>query len=145
MNALTTRRFALWATSIALAAGALTGIVAATHGLLTLGFGLGGWLSTALIGVGGGIWMSRNYGTPGSGFLVALGTCMLARLAVAAVGVILAAIWLPEAFWPVILGVAAGYLPLQVFESIWFSLRARTDRRDTESSAGSLAQRSSEA
>jgi len=69
--------------------------------------------------------MSRKHGGEGAGFLVALGTCMLARLFASVAGAAGAALSGMDAVWPYVVGLTAGYLPLQMFELYWFIRRAR--------------------
>jgi len=108
-------RFARSAAALALVAG-----LATCGGLVLLrGAGLA-WC------VAGGSWMAAGHGRAGATFVLALGVCILARLVALTVGVLLVMRRDPEAFWPFVVGFAAGYGPIQVFESIWF---ARSGRR----------------
>jgi len=140
-----TGRFAVWAAGLALAAGLAIAILGGGRGATAAGWAVAGWLPMAVIGVAGGMWLNHKHGKPGAGFLIALGTCMLARLIVAAGGVIVALSRQPDLFWPYLAGLGAGYLPLQVFESVWFARRARDERSSTERPGAALAQRSSRA
>ena len=79
-----------------------------------------GWLVAAGIGLVAGFWMNRVHGRAGAAFIVALGTCMLARLfAAAAVGGA-ATMAGRIAIWSFVVGLAAGFIPLQVLEVGWF-------------------------
>ncbi len=111
---------------IALLSGALVAVVAAPRGEPVLLWSLLGWLIMALIGVVAGVWMVRVHGRPGSGFLMALGTGMLARLFISAAGALAAAQQGVDIVYAYLAGLFTGYLPLQVFEVTWFFRRARS-------------------
>ena len=110
---------------IAVASGLGVLALATPHGGLALRWGLIGWSIMALAGVVGAVWAAAVHGRPGSGFLLALGTCMLARLFGAALGAWGAARHGMEAVWPYLGGLAVGYVPLQLFELTWFLRKAR--------------------
>ncbi|HKQ62325.1 MAG TPA: hypothetical protein VJS92_13620, partial [Candidatus Polarisedimenticolaceae bacterium] len=97
---------------------------AARFGANVVGWSLLGWASTGFTGVAGGAWMAARHGTQGAGFMVAMGTSMLARLLLAAAGAFTAATQGAQAAGAYAAGLAAGYLPLQVFEARWFLKRA---------------------
>ncbi|HXV74993.1 MAG TPA: hypothetical protein VD788_01640 [Candidatus Polarisedimenticolaceae bacterium] len=115
------------------ALGSLTTAVSAAIGMLlvvgldprALGWALAGWAWMTLVGVGGGAWIAARHGDPGPGFLKALGTCILSRLAGAAGGAALAASHGADAVWPYLAGLGTGFVPLQVFEIGWFLRRSR--------------------
>jgi hypothetical protein len=102
------------------------------RGGLALRWGFTGWAIMAVTGVAGGVWLTRTHGRQGSGFLVALGTCMLARLFASVGGALGAAVRGTDAVWPYLVGLCAGYVPLQLFEVGWFlrlsKVRAREAR-----------------
>jgi hypothetical protein len=118
-------RFALIGGAIVAAAGAALLPLAIARGTVALQWGLAGWLVMAITGLAGGIWLVWKHGKQGSGFLVALGTCMLARLFASAAGAFGAAMQGMEAVWPYLIGLVAGYIPLQLFEIWWFVRSAR--------------------
>jgi hypothetical protein len=118
-------RFGLIGGAITLAAGAALLPMAIAEGAVALQWGLSGWLIMAVTGLAGGIWLVNRHGKQGSGFLVALGTCMLARLFASAAGAWGAATQGMDAVWAYIAGLGAGYLPLQLFEIWWFVRRTR--------------------
>jgi len=122
--------FGLIGGAIAVAAGAALLPIAIAEGAVALQWGISGWLIMAVTGLAGGIWIVNKHGKQGSGFLVALGTCMLARLFASAAGAFGAALQGMEAVWAYIAGLSAGYLPLQLFEIWWF---VRSARRTTTS------------
>ena len=74
----------------------------------------------AAVGVAGVIWTGWSHGKAGTGFIAAVAMCMLARLFLAAAGAWGATRQGMETVWPYILGLAAGYLPLQAYELNWF-------------------------
>jgi hypothetical protein len=120
-------RFALWSGVSALIAALLLVPLAASWGGSVVRWSLLGWLVTAVAGVAGGIWLISQHGTRGSGFLVALGVCMLARLILFVVGPIVAAPRGMEAALACVVGLFAGYVPTQATEVIWIA-RHRANR-----------------
>jgi len=118
-------RFAILGVAIVLASGLALLPLALARGEETVRWAVLGWTIMAITGVAGGTWMVRKHGQQGAGFLVALGTCMLARLFASVSGAAAAAMSGMDAVWPYVAGLAAGYLPLQAFELFWFIRRAR--------------------
>lgn len=122
MNA---RRYAMWAGLTA----AGTAVALLPLGLMLQGQGrrwlFCGWVVMAVLGFAGGCWMTAVHGRVGADFLVALGTCMLTRLAVAAVGAVLAARAGMSAVWPYLAGLGLGFFSMQVLEVGWFLRRAK--------------------
>lgn len=112
---------------IALAAALALLAFAVPRGGPAVGWSLIGWLIMTLAGSLGGAWTVSQHGRPGSGFLVAVGICMLSRLVLGAAGVAAAAGAGTAAVWALLAGLAVTYVPLQVFEMIWFlrSIRAK--------------------
>ena len=88
-----------------------------------------GWGVMSLFGVIGGSWMAAVHGRPGASFVGALVGCLLARMIAAALGALGAASIGYPAAWPYVIGLGAGYLPLQLFEAGWFLTqgKARVD------------------
>jgi hypothetical protein len=119
------RRYAVWSGSIATASGLLLFAVASARGVDAARWSLLGWLVMALTGVLGGSWLTAAHGRPGSRFIVALGTCMLARLFGSAAGAVAAVLAGGGAVWPYVAGLGVAFLPLQVFEVGWFLRRGR--------------------
>jgi hypothetical protein len=111
--------------AITLAVGLAVLPLAISRGAAAVQWGVSGWLIMATTGMAGGVWLVFKHGKQGSGFLVALGTCMLARLFASAAGAFGAAQQGMEAVWPYIVGLCTGYLPLQLFELWWFVRSAR--------------------
>jgi hypothetical protein len=124
-------RFAVLSGAIAIAAGLALLPLGLQRGPTALFWGGIGWAIMALTGVAGGTWLVRAHGRQGSGFLVALGTCMLARLFASVAGALTAASSGMDAVWPYIAGLGAGYVPLQLFEVGWFLRVARSRSRET--------------
>lgn len=118
-------RYGLWSGSVALAAGAV--LLALGPDGAARGWNLLGWLVMSAIGVAGGVVMAAVHGKPGPTFLAALVGSMLARLIAAALGAWAASFIGCKAAWPYVLGLGAGYVPLQLFEVVWF--RAQTVER----------------
>jgi len=123
-------RFATIGSAVAVAAGLALLPLALSRGGDAVRWGLTGWAIMALTGVAGGAWMARTHGRQGSGFLVALGTCMLARLFGSVGGALVAATRGTDAVWPYLAGLCAGYIPLQSFEIGWFLRRSKARPRD---------------
>ena len=138
-------RFAILGGAIVILAGLAVLPVGLAHGELALRWGAVGWAVTAVTGVAGGAWMARLHGRQGSGFLVALGTCMLARLVASVGGALGAAVIGRPAVWPYILGLCVGYVPLQLFEIGWFLRWARIRDREAGRSVGRRPAREVEA
>ena len=123
-----TATFAAVCGLIAVASGIAVYSVAAPRGVEIVRWSMGGWAIVAAVGVITGLWMVRVHGKPGSGFLAAMGTGMLARLFLTAAVALWAAQHGIEYVWAFLAGLVAGYLPLQAFEVTWFFREAR--RRD---------------
>jgi hypothetical protein len=121
-------RFAIVCILIAVASGVAVYAVASPRGAEIVRWSMTGWAITAVVGVVTGLWMVRVHGKPGSGFLAAMGTGMLARLFLSAAVALWAAQHGIEYVWAFLAGLVAGYLPMQAFEVTWFLREAR--RRD---------------
>ena len=122
--------YAVLGVAIAVATGLALLLFGMQRGETALFWGGIGWAIMALTGVVGGTWLVRVHGRQGSGFLVALGTCMLARLFASVAGALSAATSGMDAVWPFIVGLGAGYAPLQMLEVGWFVRVARAQARD---------------
>ena len=123
MNATSGMRYALG--SLIVACLALLAVLpyGASLGPPGIGWVLLGWGVMALVGVPGGAWLASVHGGPGTGFLKALGTCILSRLAGAAIGAAWAGSQGMGAVWPYLTGLGAGFVSLQLFEIGWFLRR----------------------
>ena len=126
-------RFVILSGAIAAAVGLALLFLVPDRGPGDLFWGSLGWAIMATSGVAGGGWMVRRHGSAGSGFLVALGTCMLARLFASVAGALAAASSGNHAVWAFLAGLCAGYVPLQVFEVGWFIRKSRNRSRDLRS------------
>jgi len=76
----------------------------------------------AVPGIVGGAWLAREHGRSAQRFLVALATGFITRLVLAALAAFSAG--KADAGAALIAGLAAGFVPLTLFEMVWF-LRAR--------------------
>jgi O-antigen/teichoic acid export membrane protein len=94
-----------------------------------------GFVAMAVPGIAFGTWLAREHGRPGSRFLVALASGFVARLVLAAVAAFGASRSGGGAGFGLICGLAAGFAPLTVFETIWFASRSRGSTRQTETGA----------
>jgi len=120
-----TGRFAAVCGLIAVATGVAVYAVATPRGAEITRWSMTGWAIMAVTGVVTGLWMVRVHGKPGSGFLAAMGTGMLARLFLSAGVALWAAQHGIEYVWAFLAGLVTGYLPLQAFEVAWFFREAR--------------------
>jgi hypothetical protein len=96
---------------------------------------LGGWFLVSLIGVVAGGWVVSQHGTPGNGFLAGLVGGILARMALAVLGIAVASSSGRAAIVAFLAGVVAGFVPVQIFELSWFfrsSVRGSTGGRHLE-------------
>jgi hypothetical protein len=128
MRRLGPARYALVAATVALATALPLVAGTARFGPVALRFALAGWALMALAAIAGGAWLVARHGLTGSAFFVALASCMLARLILAAVGAGIAAMRGTEAVFAYAVGLVAGYVPLQVFEMVWFQRRTASGR-----------------
>jgi hypothetical protein len=113
--------FALRSGASELLAGVALLAWAASRGAPAPGWALGGWLLTALAGVGGGLWLIARHGRTGNGFLAALATCIVLRLVLFLVWPLAASADGPQAVTAAVAGLFAGYLPAQTIEVLWFA------------------------
>jgi hypothetical protein len=120
-------RYAAWSLGIGSGAALIVMLLARSEGRAAIGWGLLGWSVMVLVGAIGGAWLVTQHGAPGAGFLVAMGTCMLARLFGAAAGALAAGMQGTEAVWPYLVGLGVGYIPLQFFEIGWFMRQTKYD------------------
>ena len=127
MNASAGLRYAGWSLGSGLLVASIVTLLARSQGRAAIGWGLLGWSVMVLIGVAGGAWLAALHGSSGPRFLVAMGTCMLARLFGAAAGALAAGMHGTRAVLPYLAGLGAGYVPLQLFEIGWFMRRAKYD------------------
>jgi len=81
-----------------------------------------GFLAMAAPGIAGGAWLVREHGRSATRFVVALAAGFATRLILAGAAAFFAA--KADAGLPLIAGLAAGFVPLTIFEMVWF-LRAR--------------------
>ena len=84
-----------------------------------------GWALASGLGVFCGARLVALHGTPGTAFLKALGSCILARLFTFAGGTAWAVSHSMEEALAFLAGVVAGYLPTQIVEMVWFASRTR--------------------
>jgi hypothetical protein len=84
-----------------------------------------GFLAMAIPGIAGGAWLAREHGRSAKRFLVALATGFVTRLILAALSAFFAARTGNGAGTALLAGLAAGFVPLMIFEMVWF-VRARS-------------------
>jgi hypothetical protein len=118
-------RYGLTATLAALFGLALAAPLSAIQWPAGLSWTVAGWSILAVVGVADGVWLNHRYGKPGTGFLTALVVGVLARLVLVGAGTALALRSGGDAPWAFLAGVAAGFVPIQVFEVFWFVRSAK--------------------
>lgn len=121
----TATRYTMWSGAVAIGVAACLIAVGRAQGTEAVTWSLLGWSIMALTGVAGGAWMTARHGQPNSRFLVALGTCMLARLFGAAAGAAAAVLNGSVATTSYLIGLGAAFVALQVLEIGWFLRKAR--------------------
>ena len=89
------------------------------------GWSMLGWLVASVLGTICGARLVSLHGTTGTAFLKAHGSCILARLLTFAGGTAWAFSQSMEGALAFLVGVAAGYLPTQLLEMIWFASRTK--------------------
>lgn len=75
----------------------------------------------ALPGIAGGAWLAREHGRGGSGFVSVLQAGMLVRLVFAALVAMGADKAGGSAMAASMAGLATGFLPVMLFEIVWFA------------------------
>lgn len=120
MNRSRTARYAWASGAVALLAGLLSVGFTSPRGPAAIAWAIIGWGVMAVAGVAGGAWTVSRHGRPGSGFLVAIGACMLTRLFAGAAAAGAAASAGMSAVWAFLAGAGVTYVALQVFELSWF-------------------------
>ena len=85
-----------------------------------LPWALGGWLLLSLAGVISGGWLVSRHGRHGNSFLGALVGGMLVRMTLTALGMGAAMTAGKPAMWAFAGGAVAGFLPVMLFELVWF-------------------------
>ncbi len=94
-----------------------------------LAWGAAGWGMMAGIGLVSGAWLAAAHGKTGPGFLAAIVAGILGRLAVTLGGALAAARTGRGALWAFLLGLGAGFVPLQVYETVFFYRAGRRPGR----------------
>jgi len=113
-------RYAWRAAVIAIASGALACVLLAPLDFARARFLLASWGALSAIGIAGGAALARWHGSPGPGFVVALGSAMILR-SIVALGLLVGALRAGGgAYVPCLAGLIAGFVPQQVFEIVWF-------------------------
>lgn len=111
--------------TIGFAAGALASTAIGALAISGAGAWAGaGFVATAVPGLVFGMWMAREHGRPGARFALALGLGFMVRIVLVGASAFLAARAGGEAGWHLLGGLAAGFVPLFVFESVWFTRSA---------------------
>jgi hypothetical protein len=118
-------------------AAALVGAVAllgwtSVEPALPAAWAVKGFLATALPGVVVGAWLVREHGRSGSRFVIAVQAGIFARLVLAALVAIGAARVDGSAVPASMAGLGAGFVPLMVFEMVWFAHARETGSVRTE-------------
>jgi hypothetical protein len=119
--------FALGASAASILGGVALVAWLAGASASALPWAAGGFAAMAVPGIVAGSWLAREHGRPASRFVLALATGFVTRLVLVAIAAFLAAKAGEGAGTALLAGLAAGFVPLMVFEMIWF-LRARGAR-----------------
>ena len=113
-------RFAFGATTVTAVAGGAAAVIALGAGANDIGWLVAGWLLASGIGVAAGACLATLHGRPGVAFVFVIGAVMLTRLLAVAGGAVGAAITGGGALRLYLGGFASAFVPLTVYEGIWF-------------------------
>lgn len=118
-------RFVLGASGVAAAAGvaALAGSGAARVSPSL--WGVSGWAAAAIPGIFGGGWLAARLGSAGAAFLAGIGVTMAVRAVAIVTGLGMALREGGTAPWMFLGGFATCFVPLAVFEAVWFWQQTR--------------------
>lgn len=117
--------FVAWGIGAELPAAALLAALAPALWPGRVAWAIAGWAAMTALGLAAGAWLTTLHGRASRTFVVALLSGMLARLVMALGGFGFALVGVGRgAAWAWIVGLAAGYVPLQLFETVWFIRRA---------------------
>jgi len=119
------KRYAQWSALLCLVVAMGFLPLAFVFGTSAVLWGLLGFWTMSVVGIAGGAWAVERHGSTGPGFPIAVATCILARLVLAAVGAGAAATRGMGAVYAFLAGLGASYFPIQVFEMNWFLKRNR--------------------
>ncbi len=114
------RRFVVGGSIVAAASGSLAWALFEPASAAALLWGALGWGLMAAIGLATGAWLSAAYGTSGSGFLAAIVTGILGRIAATLGGAVAAASAGRAPLWAFLVGLGSGVAPLLVYEAVFF-------------------------
>jgi hypothetical protein len=114
-------RFGLGATAAATVGAAALLAGSAGRDELAAGWATKGFLAMALPGVAFGAWLAREHGRAGSRFVVALLAGIGVRFTFATIAAFGAAMAGGSATTGLLAGLAAGFVPVTLFEMAWFS------------------------
>ena len=118
-------KFALGAVAAATAGGALLAFGLAGRDAAAIFWAAIGFASMVVPGLACGIWLAYEHGRPGSRFVAAIGTGFLLRLVLAGACAFGAARAGGSAGTGLLSGLAAGFVPVTLFEMVWFASRLR--------------------
>ena len=125
------RHYLIRSGAAALAPAVVLTLIFTSRGNEALLFAALGWAPMALIGVAGGGWTASHFGRAGTGFPLAVLTCILLRLLAGLGGLALAHV--NAQVLPYLAGSLATFAVMLVFEMLWFlrcnrlQLAERTD------------------
>jgi len=123
------RRFVLGAAAVSAASGGAAWALCRPAAPGALLWGALGWGLMAAIGLSTGAWLAAAYGTTGSGFLAAVVTGILGRIAATLGGAVAAASAGRGPLLAFLVGLGSGFAPLLVYEAAFFY---RAGRRSLE-------------
>jgi hypothetical protein len=119
------RRFVLGAAAVSAASGAMAWVATRPASPGSLMWGALGWGLMTAIGLGAGAWLAVAHGSTGPGFLAAIVAGILGRLAATVGGSVAAAMAGQAPLWAFLTGLGSGFVPLQVYESVFFYREGR--------------------
>ena len=132
MTGTSTLGFALGAIVAALAGAAALTAWSAGGDALGAHWAARGFLAMALPAIAGGAWLAREHGRPGSRFLAALVAGIVVRLTVALIVTLAASRAGGSATTGLLSGLGAGFAPVMLFETAWFTRSIRAYRTGAE-------------
>ena len=118
-------RYTVGAATVTAVAGGTVAVSALGTGANHLGWLVAGWLLATGIGVEAGACLATLHGRPGVLFVFVIVAVMMARLLAVAGGAVGAAVAGGGALRLYLGGFASAFVPLSVYEGIWFHRASR--------------------
>jgi hypothetical protein len=118
-------RFAAGALAVSMGCGAAAWVAFRPDASSGLAWAAVGWGMMAAIGLASGTWLAMAHGRTGPGFLAAIVAGILGRLAATLGGALAAAREGRLSLWAFLVGLGVGFVPLQVYETVFFFVEGR--------------------